>query len=196
MEFTKFTDDLKIIQKLGDKPNVVDGLNADQMKAKFDEAALKIQEFMNGTFLPELTEYANNSSSRTDDLVKTVDGHTTSIESIRKKLEKSVDFIVDFGTSGIWSWRKWSSGRAECWGSVTLNPTEDGTTSAGASYSTINYLDLPFPMNNMITTGTAQNLCTISNPTSSGSQVSFRLIRPGTMTPDVAVKLYVFGDLA
>ena len=185
MEFTKFTDDLKIIQKLGDKPNVVDGLNADQMKAKFDEAALKIQEFMNGTFLPEL-----------DGLVKTVDGHTTSIESIRKKLEKSVDFIVDFGTSGIWTWRKWSSGRAECWGSVTINPTEEGTTSAGAAYSTINYLDLPFPMNNMITTGTAQNLCTISNPTSSGSQISFRLIRPGTMTPDVAVKLYVCGDLA
>ena len=51
-------------------------------------------------------------------------------------------------------------------------------------------------MNNMITTGTAQNLCTISNPTSSGSQVSFRLIRPGTMTPEVAVKLYVCGDLA
>lgn len=28
------------------------------------------------------------------------------------------DFVVDQGTSGIWTYRKWSSGIAECWGSA------------------------------------------------------------------------------
>ena len=55
---------------------------------------------------------------------------------------------------------------------------------------------LPFAMNNMVISGVAQNLCIVSNPNSNGSQVAFRLMRPGTMSTEVAVKLYVCGDLA
>jgi hypothetical protein len=29
------------------------------------------------------------------------------------------DYIVEQGTSGIWTYRKWNSGNAECWGSYT-----------------------------------------------------------------------------
>ena len=109
---------------------------------------------------------------------------------------KLYDFVKERGTYNIWKYNIWHSGRAECWGTVTINPTVDGTTSAGASYSTINYVTLPFDMNNMVISGTAQNLCTISNPNSSGGQVSFRLMRPGTMSTEVEVKLYVCGDMA
>lgn len=31
------------------------------------------------------------------------------------------DFVVQEGTSGIWTYRKWNSGKAECWGKVSLN---------------------------------------------------------------------------
>lgn len=31
----------------------------------------------------------------------------------------AVDLVVEQGTSGIWTYRKWSSGIAECWGSVS-----------------------------------------------------------------------------
>ncbi len=130
----------------------------------------------------------------TRDLVATDSVRAKNILEV--KGSQVTDFVVGQGTDGIWTWRKWSSGRGECWGSVTLNPTVDGTTSAGTSYSTINYVDLPFAMNNMVISGTAQNLCTISNPNSSGSQAAFRLMRPGTMSTEVAVKLYVCGDLA
>lgn len=35
---------------------------------------------------------------------------------INKLLEAvSVDYIVEEGTSGIWTYRKWNSGIAECW---------------------------------------------------------------------------------
>ena len=35
----------------------------------------------------------------------------------------TVDFIVEQGTSGIWTYRKWNSGIAECWGKYTANVT-------------------------------------------------------------------------
>ena len=38
--------------------------------------------------------------------------------------QQPVDFIVEQGTSGIWTYRKWNSGIAECWGehTATLSP--------------------------------------------------------------------------
>lgn len=34
-----------------------------------------------------------------------------------------VAYITEEGTEGIWSWRKWSDGVAECWGTMTQNIT-------------------------------------------------------------------------
>jgi hypothetical protein len=33
------------------------------------------------------------------------------------------DFVVEEGTNGIWTYRKWNSGDAECWGNVSTTPT-------------------------------------------------------------------------
>ena len=33
------------------------------------------------------------------------------------------DYVVEQGTSGIWTYRKWKSGIAECWTTSTLNTT-------------------------------------------------------------------------
>ncbi len=33
------------------------------------------------------------------------------------------DYIVDQGANGIWTYRKWNSGIAECWGNVSTTPT-------------------------------------------------------------------------
>ncbi len=55
MALTQFLDDLKIIQRLGDQPNRIDGLSADEMKEKFDAGSIIIQEYINKTLLPELT---------------------------------------------------------------------------------------------------------------------------------------------
>lgn len=47
---------------------------------------------------------------------------------------KEIDFVVDSGTSGIWSYRKWNSGFAECWGKTykTIN-------AAALNYSNFYY---------------------------------------------------------
>lgn len=47
------------------------------------------------------------------------------------------DYITDQGTNGIWTYRKWNSGVAECWGNVSTTPT----TVNGSNAVTVN---LPF----------------------------------------------------
>lgn len=39
------------------------------------------------------------------------------------------DYVVDYGTSGIWTYRKWASGIAECWGELSY--TESFTNPYG-----------------------------------------------------------------
>ena len=54
MAIPKMTDDLNIIQALSDLPNSEDGLSAEDLKAKFDEAGLTVQKFINDTLIPAL----------------------------------------------------------------------------------------------------------------------------------------------
>lgn len=55
MSIPKLTTDLSIIQKLSDLPNSTEGLTAEQLKAKFDEAGLEIQRWINEIFIPSIT---------------------------------------------------------------------------------------------------------------------------------------------
>ena len=53
------------------------------------------------------------------------------LEAIKTKLNAhdkalSVDYIVEQGTSGIWTYRKWNSGIAECWGKKTYSSLSKG----------------------------------------------------------------------
>ena len=64
------------------------------------------------------------------------------LEAIKTKLnahEKalSVDYIVEQGTSGIWTYRKWNSGIAECWGTYT------GYSKAGSGYRSFGQISFP-----------------------------------------------------
>ena len=54
MSLEKLTKDLNIVQKLDDEPNDVGGLSAAELKKKFDEGSLTIQEYINVTLLPAL----------------------------------------------------------------------------------------------------------------------------------------------
>ena len=80
----------------------------------------------------------------------TVNGEATITGAINTQSLKinntEIDYIVSQGTSGIWTYRKWNSGKAECWLESDLSLT--GSTpvaymngSAYYSYATVN---LPF----------------------------------------------------
>ena len=44
------------------------------------------------------------------------------------------DVVVEEGTSGIWSYRKWNSGIAECWGKYTEKSLNCGKNNSGGFY--------------------------------------------------------------
>ena len=54
MKIPQLTKDLAVIRKLSDLPNTLDGLTAAELKAKFDEAALEIQDWINHQLIPSL----------------------------------------------------------------------------------------------------------------------------------------------
>ena len=54
-----------------------------------------------------------------------------------------VDFVVEEGTSGIWTYRKWNSGIAECWGRYQHHTT--GTTQWGSTYYNTPTASIAFP---------------------------------------------------
>ena len=58
------------------------------------------------------------------------------------KLDKSAvaDYIIEQGTNGIWTYRKWNSGIAECWGIATGNTATNDDSSVPSSTT----VELPF----------------------------------------------------
>jgi hypothetical protein len=61
MALTTFNDDLNIISKLADEPNLDDGLTAAELKAKFDEAGNRIKTYINGTLKNAVDGLADGS---------------------------------------------------------------------------------------------------------------------------------------
>lgn len=55
--------------------------------------------------------------------------------------EELADFVVEEGTSGIWTYRKWHSGLAECWGRYAINGVQCNS-GVGNWYKTGN-IELP-----------------------------------------------------
>ena len=56
MALPRLLDDLIIIAKLGANPKLDNGLSTEQFRAKFDEAGLIIQTFLNDYLIPELEQ--------------------------------------------------------------------------------------------------------------------------------------------
>jgi len=68
---TELADDLSVISKLGDEPNSDDGLSADELKAKFDQAGLIIQAYINSLL-----------KDKVDDIGGDLDTLTTRVDNI------------------------------------------------------------------------------------------------------------------
>lgn len=60
-----------------------------------------------------------------------------------------VDYIVEQGTSGIWTYRKWNSGLAECWGVYGFEATVDKAWGVLYESATIEPPNYPFNFVNL-----------------------------------------------
>lgn len=113
MSISLLSDDVKLISKLADKPNETNGLTADQLKARFDEAPTILKNFINSTVVPALIEnYISDTeaASLLDALSATADG---------EKLYSILAAIVAAGkkagsvTEGIFPIARGGTGNAE-----------------------------------------------------------------------------------
>lgn len=56
-------------------------------------------------------------------------------QQIAQAETKFADFVTDSGVSGIWTWRKWNSGLAECWGVSVCSIPANGMSTLGSLFS-------------------------------------------------------------
>lgn len=105
MSLTKLNKDMAIIQKLDDEPNDVGGLSAADLKAKFDEGGLALQEYLNNVLLAELEAAGVLAILRTDD------------QSVLKYIRLSADKVLETSSDGV-IWEATGSS-----GHVVLGPT-------------------------------------------------------------------------
>lgn len=87
-ELTKLLADLGIIALLDDEPNDVGGLSAEELKAKFDEAANIIKDYINETLLPELASDIGAQNIG----IETISGVTgaTNVQAALAKIESQL----------------------------------------------------------------------------------------------------------
>lgn len=64
--------------------------------------------------LEGINEYIGGVPDELDNSMSTISKRVDEVETAVGTLEER-DYIVEEGTSGIWTYRKWNSGIAECW---------------------------------------------------------------------------------
>lgn len=91
-----------------------------------------------------INEYIGGVPDELDNSMSTISERVDEVETAVGTLEER-DYIVEQGTSGIWTYRKWDSGIAECWGATTIRVTSN-TASGQVNFSEGIQVNLPFTM--------------------------------------------------
>lgn len=96
-------DDLNIIASLSTYPNEEQGLTAETLKAKFDDAAKKIQEFINTVLVPWCNTHNDGNTGRFENISTILDNYAekfTDISADITKLNTTLDELAAL-TSGM-----------------------------------------------------------------------------------------------
>lgn len=98
--------------------------------------------------------------------------------------------VVESGTSGIWTYRKWSNGLAECWGRSSLGTKAITTRYGNGYYASANTINFPSNFFNNVPTvtissqdgsgyGTWFNITTVSKTSVTGYMYATTSVSPG-----------------
>lgn len=110
----------------------------------------------------------------------------------------SVDYVIETGSSGGWTYKKWKGGTYEMFGTFTVTPTE--STLNSSLYRTNNMtIAVPFAIKSAYLSGSAVGYYWITNGGISGnSAITLRLMSDKTFstTAAIEVRLTVVGTYA
>lgn len=123
-------------------------------------------------------------------IINTSDGINPTPEELGIK-----DFVVEEGASGIWRYKKWNSGKAECWGASTGNRSM--TTATGSLYYASGSADFPSGLFTGVETVELTPHSTYgvmaSTSAASASKVDFYLQCATARTASVVVSIHAIG---
>lgn len=111
----------------------------------------------------------------------------------------TADVVIEEGTSGIWSYRKWSSGVSECWGVYTAASLNCGKINSGGFYHsdtvTVNFPTGLFASTPIVVCdgGSYSYMNFVRDFGSSATQVLFRAMGLISTTTDVYVRIHAKG---
>lgn len=101
------------------------------------------------------------------------------IDEKLSKVNAIADYVVEQGTSGIWTYEKWASGKVKMTGKNTIILTSSGwSTSGNAYYNIIPSIDFPFTLQTVtyfnwnIQNVSGYMMFTMSNPSNSSEGVT------------------------
>lgn len=127
------------------------------------------------------------------------DGITITGSGDSRTIAQSSDFIVDQGTSGIWTYRKWNSGIAECWKrtgnntyALTNNLNGNGWASDWWSLPSGLFTSVEFATINRISGGSGLISCSINNISTTRLD-HYVWIAGTTGTYTMQLSIYVLG---
>lgn len=117
------------------------------------------------------------------------------IDEKLSKVDAIADYIVEQGTSGIWTYRKWNSGIAECWGYWTTTSTFPN--AFGGAYESADSLKENLPSGLFIEVAplfsgsvSTSNGAWLENPRASTTGVSTYVLNIVKQTSAIEVGIY------
>lgn len=126
----------------------------------------------------------------------------TALPQLEKRIaeleEKAKDYVVEQGTDGIWTYRKWASGVSECWGRIVFLST--GSTAWGNVYWVTPNTQVDFPTS-LFTSSPTVAVSTTNNAVQgwgsanniSASSVNVFLMRPTSVGSGLTIELDIIA---
>lgn len=113
-----------------------------------------------------------------------------------EEIVPSADYIVEQGTSGIWTYEKWNSGILKCYGKEVKTLTSASSAWQGGYSCGTQIVDVPFMLSGIYGNAVAQhsNVAYMANTVASGSKLYYLpLFDNPNATRNTTIQYYVVG---
>ena len=128
-----------------------------------------------------------------------VQGIKNALQEAKDYSDARGDYIVEEGTSGIWTYRKWASGIAECWGIYSYNTAISSTwgnayegSKAGHQSYPFTFIERPFEIGLLFSKGNVGHWTEQFETNSASESGTYHPVRPNSMSASSAFELHLY----
>ena len=104
------------------------------------------------------------------------------------------DYVVEQGTSGDWTYRKWNSGAVELWCNKSVAVASSTSATGSLYYSSMLAITVPFIITDAVITGSTNNYRYLANLQYQNANITFNIVSPTAIsTTTQPVQIIVYG---